>query len=1018
LIIFAIIKVYALSDIMKKEEVIDSLANQFNRISEVYTKLYIDELTKVNLSYKNWAERFYGVLRGFITTLPSKPDNNQVYHDVESFLGTIHHLLNDKELIPVFGFQGDLLSAMAANTPLFEQHADIKIPLDKEFYKCTANDNLFQCSLKKSLFFRHWVKNLAYSHSKSHSPSFGDQTFNKNHFIWYYYVVPLLEGVSKLANLYLQEILRGIYNLHLAFENDLNGLYNNTSTEHQTTGNWLNQSVSALQAVITNTVNQVPLSEALEHLYLQSKNNALLFIHYAGTPLLRASKFDEHEYKPLQAKAEAQAEIYTNRWLKAFEGKFNDWKKDCELFIIQNRINSLCNESIQSIDKKLNHTLFPQISETHNNLTGINIRIAHDLRENFLLSKDVVKDLKSKLHIVYKKDIPAITQSFYQLQLNKTLENYYSKAGFIINQLSDSYPVLKELNIDKIPPVTVVDDFEIKEMVKRMFAREFAPGYREFSIKTSQITSRLIEQLNEIGQIIEYNIETTLESLQEEVNGGSVPDPYKILQEGLIRSEKLLKDLLESFSAKTGGITLHLEGLNNSLINEIKQFQNNDNITSLRLQLAKANTISNLEKIKQFFSRLFLKDLPWLFLLFSEKILLVKSGYNRLKKITGLEIKSEDFKRNLSIYLSKAETRIEQLPYLYQRLFRRVPLEDEKLFAFREDKLNEMADYFRHWKIKEFSSVLITGEPGSGRTSFINIARKRILFTNQFYRIRCLRGENPRAGFTSQLKSILGIEKGETLNDLAHEIMLFDKPVIIVVEDLQHIFVKSLEGIRLIEDFLLLMNLTHKKVFWVISCGIYCFNYLNEVIHFKRYFQYIIKLDDLNRQNLAELIMKRHRISGYKLRFEPAGTIGNNRKFKKLGSDTDQQEFMFNWLTDDLFQKTGGNITIAFLLWQLAIKEAGKERLTMSAEIEFTPDLTDLMSDEELFTLASMVVHEGLSAEEHALIFRSDTVNSLHLLSSLHNKGILTKSESGYYRINMLIYKVVIKVLINKNYII
>ncbi|MCB0314485.1 MAG: hypothetical protein KDH84_14685, partial [Calditrichaeota bacterium] len=71
------------------------------------------------------------------------------------------------------------------------------------------------------------------------------------------------------------------------------------------------------------------------------------------------------------------------------------------------------------------------------------------------------------------------------------------------------------------------------------------------------------------------------------------------------------------------------------------------------------------------------------------------------------------------------------------------------------------------------------------------------------------------------------------------------------------------------------------------------------------------------------------------------------------------------------------------------------------------------LSADELFTLGSIIQHELLVVEEHMKIFRQSHQDSLMMLRSLYNRGILEETPGGY-RVHPMLYRPVIQVLKQK----
>ncbi len=74
---------------------------------------------------------------------------------------------------------------------------------------------------------------------------------------------------------------------------------------------------------------------------------------------------------------------------------------------------------------------------------------------------------------------------------------------------------------------------------------------------------------------------------------------------------------------------------------------------------------------------------------------------------------------------------------------------------------------------------------------------------------------------------------------------------------------------------------TNENVFWITTCTIYGFGYLQKAISISDYFANRIELGELDDQQMIDIIVKRHRVSGYDLFFEAREADLLKQKFSK-----------------------------------------------------------------------------------------------------------------------------------------
>jgi hypothetical protein len=80
--------------------------------------------------------------------------------------------------------------------------------------------------------------------------------------------------------------------------------------------------------------------------------------------------------------------------------------------------------------------------------------------------------------------------------------------------------------------------------------------------------------------------------------------------------------------------------------------------------------------------------------------------------------------------------------------------------------------------------------------------------------------------------------------------------------------------------------------------------------------------------------------------------------------------------------------------------------------IEFTFLMN--LSDEKLYTLHAMLLHDGISINDHTKIFQQTNKESEFLVLALFDDGII-ELRDGLYFINPLLYRQVVNLLKAKN---
>ena len=123
--------------------------------------------------------------------------------------------------------------------------------------------------------------------------------------------------------------------------------------------------------------------------------------------------------------------------------------------------------------------------------------------------------------------------------------------------------------------------------------------------------------------------------------------------------------------------------------------------------------------------------------------------------------------------------------------------------------------------------------------------------------------------------------------------------------------------------------------------------------------------------------------------------------------DRNDQENLKEEYFERLQSIVKGNITQAFLYWTRSAARVTEDVIYMNMLKDTGQDFTKGISLPKFEILKNIVIHNGISAENHAKIFRIPIDKSELQLKQLYDDGIII-NKSEIYFINPIIYKQVI----------
>lgn len=240
----------------------------------------------------------------------------------------------------------------------------------------------------------------------------------------------------------------------------------------------------------------------------------------------------------------------------------------------------------------------------------------------------------------------------------------------------------------------------------------------------------------------------------------------------------------------------------------------------------------------------------------------VAHQWNRALELpTGLRAGGPRQARDCAEEIARWRAPFERLMPAYRKLFAGEPLHEPKLLVGRDDELREILEIEQ--ARAGGASVLIEGEPGSGRTSLFNVLQLQLVAA------RVLRLETPKSERVSW-RQVLADTLGCTprISHVRRELERVQTTVLI--DDLEEWISPDPETLRQdLEELASLVVATRHSTCWIVSVGVDAHRLYREVSGLDQAFFKTIELRPLDPEQIAELVERRHRRSGLGLSYEP-----------------------------------------------------------------------------------------------------------------------------------------------------
>ncbi len=829
--------------------------------------------------------------------------------------------------------------------------------------------NIFRKKKKKKVYWKHVVPLRAIA---------------KKHLL-----ADFIQSVSTIRGLYLKDFSYAYVQLLIQSVDQQKELYES----------------QALQTAFTKSRNSLRkrLTEQLEI----NLNDLAVKAELVDTLELNAKNYRESKVAEAIDLANANWKAEDKHWNNSFLLLFEEWQSDLELKQLTEQAKESLNTYHASQSRTFEKSICPELdtildfitetkseldstSELSQSLKKCNYRAQKSLDEttipkllNILTSKNTINAV-ARLENAITQELKSLT---FDLRLSKVATQYQEAI-----------------------PTTNIATISLSDLI----TFEIAPSL--FG-ELDQIKGKLMTELNkqitltgDLDHMITFGLSTAIQQLQDT----DEETAQRVAMETLQRAEERVLEVKEALDALFNQTHEALGKATADFNKKLEALMENENIREMRLRIAKAKTIQQTkayrQEVRARITAYFEQTKTQVLNRYKE----TSDALQTFRQRFILTSRKTTASRAVSDFLSSSQERINSLPIIYKNLYKIEPLTDLELFVGRSKEIEQINEAYTNWSTGYMGSAVLYGEKWSGMTSLLNFLQTSGSLKHPMTRIKCKTSLDSKGQFDQILKNIVNTEEAVTVDQVQEKLITGSKRIVIL-EDIQNLYLRKTGGFNVIKSLLTLISNTSNHVFWMTSCTVYTWEYFKKTLHIHEIFSYHIGLQKPNEEDLSSIIQKRNRISGYKIVFETDEDTRSSKRFTKM-SENDQQEFLKKRFFKNLIDFSESNISMALMFWLLSTKSVDQNRIVINSFEK--PDLSflEIMSMDKILALHALILHDGLSLEQFAEVMRRKPQAAFLQLSMMLEDGILVKKD-GQFLVNTLVYRSVISLLKSKNLI-
>lgn len=425
------------------------------------------------------------------------------------------------------------------------------------------------------------------------------------------------------------------------------------------------------------------------------------------------------------------------------------------------------------------------------------------------------------------------------------------------------------------------------------------------------------------------------------------------------------------------------------------------------------------------------KDRPWgvlvialasLYVLFMECGIIVRRfvfNTDWFKRLSALAFRTKIEMRNRERVLNDGGRPLDAsaLPDDFRELFEERSLTDEPYRVERGTYADDLVARLEKWtQTRRQGSMIVAGEPGVGKTTFLNGVRAKLTDSVELDVLSAqihdkLADADAVRGFVADLFGL--DETPETSEALIAQLNELE-PRVVLLDDCHHAFTRRIEGFDSLETLLDVVNLCDERHFFVLTFNSFTWSYINRIEAREHYFGQVLNLEPWSEEDLERLIESRNAQTDYLPSFA-----------ELVHDQVDHADYFFevvktaNGYFRYLHEFSGGNPRVAMLYWLRSLQRRGESK-TLQVSLFRRPSTGEFSSytDNHWFVLGALAQHGELGADELAAVVNAPPGFCNLAVDYFAEAGVVDVDPSSRRaRLTPLFMRQVLRQLSNSNFL-
>ena len=765
----------------------------------------------------------------------------------------------------------------------------------------------------------------------------------------------------------------------------------------------------SLQQKLNNYKSE--LQNQIEETLSQPEKEILDIAPKVGTMEKRTAFYSKARLSERTKKVEKSLYKTHKQWSEALSMLLDHCRAMSQFYILQTDIQNECDVFLKDF-----HSYFQDnLEEPFQELYHLLIKAFSKVKGGANLQ--VIQNVKEELgNFVGDQIIPPIDKLQQEEVLSRKVEHLFEQLLMRANEASSQVPFLFDMDLEQNPPVIKQKQIEWRLLIVRTIREQIMADIQPSTQEYEDFLAICLEELEEIESVITINLESAIDAAagKNEQEG----NPAEIVQEALQRLLHKVENLQSQYQKKWEGIEQVIQEGEKNFRQSLLSLLHGGDTQALQLINAKYRVRETTKSWQGVLDSRWVRAQDRLALWGRFGWQKSKKYVKEVRRFVGFkeEKVAESYRADIATYLSETDQKLKELPYIYRRLFNFDAKADQRFYVSRNDTVAVLEKAFKQWQQSFPATVAVIGEKGSGKSTFLNLSFDTKFGEFSVHQIELRDTIWSEKALVELFSQEWSIPEAKTMNDVIEFICNKDKKRLVILEGIQNCFIRNVNGYEAMEKLSYLIAETKDQIFWVVSCSRYAWRFWDKIESISEYFSHVIRTDTLDADQIEKVIMNRHRASGYSLKFEVGDSILRSRAYRKLDKEEEVQKFLRKNYFSKLAEISEGNASIAMIFWIRSIQNFDDTCFYIKPLEVTSIEMIEDLSAQVLFTLAAFVMHDTISDTDLSMILNLSQEESRLMLIRLYSRGLLTEIN-GYYLLNHLMYRQVVRVLKERNII-